>query len=123
MNPKANVNVLSTFNKKRGGLDLIFDPDSGKDTQISESWEFSGMKLYFVLIGSGTSFTLSEGKTYLKVITGKLETPALGCFAEPFEIRNTNVKEKLVDSPTDFSTFGENRKYGKMSVPTKHMDS
>ncbi|MBC09251.1 MAG: hypothetical protein CMQ39_03655 [Gammaproteobacteria bacterium] len=98
MNPKANVNVLSTFNKKRGGLDLIFDPDSGKDTQISESWEFSGMKLYFVLMGSGTSFTLSESKTYLKVITGKLETPALGCFAEPFEIRNTNVKEKKISA-------------------------
>ena len=94
LNSKAKSNVLSTFNKERGGLDLVFDLDSGAEPQISESWEFSGMKLYFVHMGSRTSFALSEEKTYLKVITGKLETPNLGCFAEPFEIRNTHIKEK-----------------------------
>ena len=49
-------------------------------------------------MGSWTSFALGEGKTYLKVITGKLETPKLGCFAEPFEIRNTHVKEKTISA-------------------------
>ena len=96
MSPKANV--LSTPNKKRGGLDLVFDLDSGEELQISESWEFSGMKLYFVHMGSGTSSTLREGKSYLKVITGKLETPTLGCFAKPFEIRNTHIKEKTISA-------------------------
>ena len=98
LNSKAKSNVLSTFNKERGGLDLVFDLDSSEEPQISESWEFSGMKLYFVHMGSRTSFALSEGKTYLKVITGKLETPNLGCFAEPFEIRNTHIKEKIISA-------------------------
>ena len=98
LNSKGKSNVLSTFNKKRGGLDLVFDLDSGEEPQISESWEFSGMKLYFVHMGSRTSFALGEGKTYLKVITGKLETPKLGCFAEPFEIRNTQIKEKTISA-------------------------
>ena len=99
MNSKVNVNnVFSMVNKKRGGLDLVFDLDGCEERQISESWEFSGMKLNFVYLGSRASIVLAEGKTYLKVIVGKLEIPSLGCFAEPFAIRNTHFREKMISA-------------------------
>ena len=99
MDLKANDNnVFSTVNQKKGGLDLVFDLDGREECQISESWEFSGMKLNFVCLGSQASIVLAEAKTYIKVIAGKLETPSLGCFAEPFAIRNTHLKEKMISA-------------------------
>ena len=55
------------------------------------------MKLYFVHMGSGT-FHVERGEELSKVITGKLETPTLGYFAKPFEIRNTHIKEKTISA-------------------------
>ncbi len=99
MDLKANDNnVFSTVNQKKGGLDLVFDLDGREECQISESWEFSGMKLNFVCLGSQASIVLAEAKTYIKVIAGKLETPSLGCFAEPFAIRNTHLREKMISA-------------------------
>ena len=90
----VNSNVAirrATPSSPRRGVDIVMP--GAEPVETSEAWRVAGWILKFVRVQPNQMIALDQtaGKVHLKVITGELAEPALAPFAQPREVRTTQV--------------------------------
>ncbi len=108
------ANALSKPSTEREGVDITLA--SGAAT-VSEDWSMGGWRLQFVRLGGNQSLGLdqTEGRIFVKVVTGELANINRGAFASARKIRNTLVETDAVtagDAGAVFAVFTETQQAG-----------
>ena len=90
-------NTLTTPSKQREGVDIQF---SAAELSVSPRWQMDGWQLQFARLPAGTMLDIdhTQGRVFIKVVTGELNTPVLTPFTSPREVRSTQVTEQRIQS-------------------------
>lgn len=86
------------------GLDVLIGGQSADDGPVvSDVWTLAGWTIQFVKLGAGQNLGLdqSQGKIYVKIITGALANTAQDRFAARKQARDTRVLEDHVEAAGD----------------------
>ncbi|MFK7914630.1 MAG: hypothetical protein AB8B93_12010 [Pseudomonadales bacterium] len=87
-----------------GGIALQFDLHSDVPHK-SPSWQFAGRELCFYFLPPKAPLSIGSQIQFAKVIIGRLEQPALGCFAAPFAVRSTRLDTEVLRAGAEGALF------------------